>query len=102
MLLTRSSRSSTSSVCRAMAGAPGQLLDVEVPVLGKLPHRLRRVREERGFGAQQPFVPPERALVVAYRKPRAQVDRHAFTLTPRPRGPHAEKDGRLRSVPAGG
>src|SRR5450755_1438650 len=25
-----------------MAGAPGQLLDVEVPVLGKLPHRLRR------------------------------------------------------------
>jgi len=56
-----------------MAGAPGQLLDVEVPVPGKLPHRLRRVREERGSGAQQPLVPRERALVVAHRKPREEV-----------------------------
>lgn len=38
---------------QCMAGALGQLLDVEVSVLGKLPHRLLRVREERGFGAQQ-------------------------------------------------
>src|ERR1700730_708757 len=33
---------------QCMAGPPGQLRDVEVPVLGKLPHRLRGVREERG------------------------------------------------------
>jgi len=46
-------------------------------MLGKLPHRLRRVREERGFGAQQPLVPRERALVVAHRKPHEEVDRHA-------------------------
>ena len=31
---------------QCIAGALGQLLDVEVPVLGKFPDRLRRVREE--------------------------------------------------------
>ena len=70
-----------------LAGALGQLGDLEIPVLGKLPHRLRRVREERGSGAQQPLVSRERALAVAHRKPRAQADRHAFTRTPQPAGP---------------
>ena len=51
------------------AGAPWQFCDVEVPVVGKLPHRLRRVREDRGPGARQPLVPRERALAVAHRKP---------------------------------
>jgi integrase-like protein len=73
-----------------MAGVLGQLLDIEVPVLGKLPHRLRSVREERGFTAQQPLIPRERALIVAHRKPREKVNHHAFTLTPRPRGQYAE------------
>jgi len=63
-------------------------------VLGKLPHRLRRVRHERGFGAQQPFVPGERALEVAYREPCEEVDRHAYTLTRQPRDLHAEKNRR--------
>jgi hypothetical protein len=50
-------------------------------MLGELPHRLRRVREERGFGAQQPLVLGEGALVVAHRQAREEVDLHAFTLT---------------------
>src|SRR5712692_2968684 len=33
---------------QCMAGALRQVLDVEVSVLGKLPHRLRRVRENAG------------------------------------------------------
>ena len=61
-----------------MAGALGQLFDVEVSVLGKLSYCLGRVREERGFGAQQPLVPRERALVVAHRKPSEEVDCHAL------------------------
>jgi hypothetical protein len=39
---------------QCMASARGQLLDVQVSVLSKLPNRLRRVRDEGGFGAQQP------------------------------------------------
>jgi hypothetical protein len=53
-----------------MAGALGQLLDVQVPVLGELPHRLRRVREERGLVAQQALVPGQRTPVVAHRESR--------------------------------
>src|SRR5712691_8367395 len=67
---------------QCMAGALGQLLDVEVSVPGKLPHRLRRVREERGSGAQQPLVPRECALVVAHRKPREEAGRHACPSCP--------------------
>jgi hypothetical protein len=51
-----------STANRRVAGALGQLFDVQVSVLGELPHRLRRVREECGSGAQQPLVPGEGAL----------------------------------------
>jgi hypothetical protein len=64
-----------------MAGALGKLLDVQVSVLGELPHRLRRVREECGFGSEQPLLPGEGALVVAHREAREQVNRHLLTLT---------------------
>ncbi len=37
-----------------------------------------------GPGAQQLLVSRERALVVPHRRPRKEVDRHAFTLTPQP------------------
>ena len=77
-----------------MAGALGPLLDVEVPVLGKLPHRLRRVRKERRPAAQQALVPSQRALVVADREPREEVDRHVSTLNQRPRDLHAAKNER--------
>jgi hypothetical protein len=42
-----------------MARALGQFLDVEVSVLGELPHRLCGVRDERGFGAEEPSIPGE-------------------------------------------
>ena len=67
---------------QAMAGALGQLPDVQVAVLGELPHRFRRVRQEGEFAAQQPLVPGQRPLVIAHREPPEEVDRHAFTLTP--------------------
>ena len=54
-------------------------------MLGKLPHRLRLVWQERGFAAQQPLVPAKRASVIADREPREEVECHAFTLTRYPR-----------------
>lgn len=42
---------------QSMAGALSQLLDVAVSILVEFPHRLRRVRKERRFGAQQSLAP---------------------------------------------
>ena len=66
---------------QGVAGALSQLLDVEVSVLGQLPHRFRLVRQERGFRAQQPLIPGEATLVVAHRNTREEVNRHALNLT---------------------
>jgi hypothetical protein len=63
-----------------MTGALGQLLDVQVSVLGKLPHRLRRVRQERRCGTQQSLVPSEGTLIVTHREAREEIDRHMPTL----------------------
>ena len=63
-----------------MAGMLGEHLDVQESMLGELPHRFRRVGEERGFGAQQPLVPGKGALVVADREACEEIDPHTFTL----------------------
>src|SRR5215470_12454358 len=52
------------------ASAFGQFRNVQVPVPGELPYRQGRDREECGFGAHQPLIPGERALVFAYREAR--------------------------------
>ncbi len=102
--VTRAGRRRSRSRCRRGRGrspcAHRSRTSPVKSVLGELPHRFRRVREEGGFGAQQPLVPGERALVVAHREAREEVDRHAFTLTPQPSDMRAEENLRLRSVPS--
>ena len=79
-----------------------QLRDVDVSVLGEFPYRLRRVREERGPGAQQLLIPGEGALVIAHRQAREEVNRHAYTLAAglrrqRPNMPLSVTPGACRS-----
>src|SRR3954453_23074168 len=63
-----------------MAGMLGAPFDVYEPVFGELPQGLGVVREERGRGAEQPFVPDECRGVVAGRYSCEEVDGHSATL----------------------
>jgi hypothetical protein len=50
-------------------------------------------RSGRTQARQQPSVPRARTLVVVHRKPRKEVHRHAFTLTPTPQRARGDASG---------
>jgi catechol 2,3-dioxygenase-like lactoylglutathione lyase family enzyme len=56
------------------------LHDKQEPVLGELPHRLRRVGHEAGLRTQEAFVPRQAFLVVAHRDTGEEVPLHDPTL----------------------
>lgn len=63
-----------------MPGVLGLLHDVQEPVVGKLPHRLRGVRQEARLRSEEALVPPQGFVEVAHRNAREQVARVPTTL----------------------
>lgn len=60
------------------------LYDIDIAMLGDLPHRLSVVRKEGGWEAKKPFIPQQRCCIIGDQDARKEVEtvslKHVFIL----------------------